>query len=281
IPTVDDGRLPASAGQSEVSSLRRITQTLVAAMVTCLAIALSAVPAHAAAQVRVHVPSGLPLNIRNAPALSGAVIGSVPNGSVVTITCHVRGDAVQGFAGVTNIWNRLSSGGWLTDGFLETGSNGPVVPLCGSSSAQFKLPFPAGRAYTITQAAGSSFSHNDAYNRHAIDFGMPVGVPILASAAGTIRFEGWATGGGIMALVDHGNNRCSQYAHLSATIINTGDRVAQGQRIGTSGATGNVTGPHLHWNIVNCDSHTSREIPNSVEVGTNYVVGRAPVSQNG
>ncbi|MFG1780427.1 peptidoglycan DD-metalloendopeptidase family protein [Micromonospora sp. NPDC049051] len=271
---------PPPAGQSEVSSLRRTTQTLIAVLVSCLTVALAAVPAHAAAQVRVYVPSGLPLNIRNAPALSGAVIGSIPNGNTVTITCHVRGDSVQGFAGVTNIWNKLSGGGWVTDGFLETGSNGPVVPLCGSS-AQFKLPFAAGRAYPITQAAGSSFSHNDAYNRHAIDFGMPVGVPILASAAGTIRFEGWAGGGGIMALVDHGNNRCSQYAHLSATIINNGDRVAQGQRIGTSGATGNVTGPHLHWNIVNCDTQTSREIPNSVEVGTNYVVGTAPVSQNG
>ncbi len=268
-------------GPSEVSPLRRLTQILVTAMVSSLAIVLSAAPAHAAAQVRVSVPSGLPLNIRNAPALSGAVTGSLANGTVVTITCYVRGDAVEGIGGVTNVWDQLSGGGWVTDAFLETGSNAPVVPLCGSS-AQFKLPFPAGRAYTITQAAGSSFSHNDAYNRHAIDFGMPVGVPILASAAGTIRFEGWATGGGgIMALVDHGNNRCSQYAHLSATIINIGNRVAQGQRIGTSGATGNVTGPHLHWNIVNCDSQTSREIPNSVEVGTRYVVGSAPVSKNG
>jgi murein DD-endopeptidase MepM/ murein hydrolase activator NlpD len=151
----------------------------------------------------------------------------------------------------------------------------------GAAPGEFRLPYPAGQAYTITQAAASDFSHNDDYNRHAIDIGTPSGTPVLASAPGTIYFEGWNGGGGIMALVDHGNNRCTQYAHLSSTIINIGDQVGQGQQIGTSGATGNVTGAHLHWNVINCDSQTSREIPDSVEVGTNYVVGSAPVSQNG
>ncbi|MGW2180524.1 peptidoglycan DD-metalloendopeptidase family protein [Streptomyces sp. NPDC001732] len=160
---------------------------------------------------------------------------------------------------------------------------GITVPLGSAHAAPgapFKLPYPAGSAYTITQTPGSGYSHNDDYNRHAVDFAMPTGTPIVASAAGTVYFEGWSTGGGIMALIDHGNNRCSQYAHLSSTVINTGQRVAQGQLIGRSGATGNATGPHLHWNIVQCSSQLSREIPNSVETGTNYPTGYAPVSQN-
>ncbi|WP_407567192.1 peptidoglycan DD-metalloendopeptidase family protein [Polymorphospora sp. A560] len=148
------------------------------------------------------------------------------------------------------------------------------------SGAPFKLPYRAGHAYTITQTPGSGFSHNDAYNRHAVDFAMPQGTPIVASAAGIIHYAGWSAGGGIIALIDHGNNRCSQYAHLSGTTVSKGNRVAQGQQIGTSGATGNVTGPHLHWNVVYCDSQVSREIPNTVEVGTNYPTGTRPVSQN-
>ncbi|MFE7615473.1 peptidoglycan DD-metalloendopeptidase family protein [Streptomyces sp. NPDC057496] len=161
---------------------------------------------------------------------------------------------------------------------------GTTVPLGSAHAAPgapFKLPYPAGSAYTITQTPGSGYSHNDDYNRHAVDFAMPTGTPIVASAAGTVYFEGWSTGGGIMALIDHGNNRCSQYAHLGSTIVDAGQRVAQGQRIGTSGATGNATGPHLHWNIVHCNSQLSREIPNSVETGTNYPTGYAPVSRNG
>ncbi|MFI2331392.1 peptidoglycan DD-metalloendopeptidase family protein [Micromonospora aurantiaca] len=148
------------------------------------------------------------------------------------------------------------------------------------SGAPFKLPYGAGNAFTVTQTPGSGFSHNDDYNRHAVDFAMPQGTPIVASADGTVYFEGWSAGGGIIALIDHGNNRCSQYAHLSATIVNRGQRIAQGQQIGTSGATGNATGPHLHWNIVYCNSQISREIANSVEVGTSYPTGSRPVSQN-
>ncbi|WP_405113421.1 peptidoglycan DD-metalloendopeptidase family protein [Micromonospora sp. NBC_01405] len=156
----------------------------------------------------------------------------------------------------------------------------PQESALAGSGAPFKLPYGAGHAYTITQTPGSGYSHNDGYNRHAVDFAMPQGTPIVASAAGTVYYEGWSAGGGIIALIDHGNNRCSQYAHLSTTIVNRGQWVAQGQHIGASGATGNVTGPHLHWNVVYCDSQLSREIPNTVETGTNYPTGTAPVSQN-
>ncbi|MFD0557356.1 VCBS repeat protein [Stackebrandtia endophytica] len=166
---------------------------------------------------------------------------------------------------------------------LLLGGLGILIPSGAQAApgAPFKLPYRAGSAYVITQTPGSGFSHADDYNRHAVDFGMPTGTPIVASAAGTVYFEGWTNGGGIMVLIDHGNNRCSQYAHLNSTIINNGNRVSQGQQIGTSGATGNVTGPHLHWNIVYCNSQISREIPNSVERGTSYPTGHAPVSQNG
>ncbi|GIG71494.1 peptidoglycan DD-metalloendopeptidase family protein [Phytomonospora endophytica] len=149
------------------------------------------------------------------------------------------------------------------------------------AAAPFKLPYPAGSAYTITQTPGNPYSHNDAYNRHAVDFATPSGTPILASAAGTVYFASWSNGGGNMVLIDHGGNRCSQYAHLSGFNVAAGAWVSQGQRIASSGATGNATGPHLHWNIVYCDSQLSREIPNSVETGTSYPTGYAPVSRNG
>ena len=261
--------------------MRRIVRAGLVLLLSTLAIVIPASPAHADATVTVSVPSGLPLNVRSTPSVSASVVGSLANGSRVTISCYAHGDTVDGIGGLTNIWNKLPAGGWVSDGFLETGSNGPVVPACSSGGAPFKLPYRAGTAHTITQTPGSGFSHNDDYNRHAVDFAMPTGTPIVASAAGTVYFEGWTNGGGIMALIDHGDNRCSQYAHLNSTIINTGQHVAQGQQIGTSGATGNVTGPHLHWNIVYCNSHISREIPNSVERGTSYPTGLAPVSRNG
>ncbi|MFE7110779.1 peptidoglycan DD-metalloendopeptidase family protein [Streptomyces sp. NPDC057575] len=260
--------------------MRRSIRAGLALLFAGLAVMVPAASAHADAVVTVSVPSGLPLQIRSAPSLGAQVLGSLANGSRVTIRCYGRGDTVDGIGGATNIWNKLPNGGWVSDGFLETGSNAPVVPAC-SGGAPFKLPYRAGSAYTVTQTPGEGYSHNDDYNRHAVDFATPTGTPIVASASGTIYFEGWNGAGGIMALVNHGNNRCTQYAHLSSTIIDVGDSVAQGQQIGTSGATGNVTGPHLHWNVVNCDSQLSREIPNTVETGTSYPTGSAPVSRNG
>ncbi|MET9659332.1 peptidoglycan DD-metalloendopeptidase family protein [Streptomyces sp. NPDC006510] len=260
--------------------MRRSIRAGLALLFAGLAVMVPAASAHADAVVTVNVPSGLPLQIRSAPGLGAQVIGSLANGSGVTISCYGRGDTVEGIGGATDIWNKLPNGGWITDGFLETGSNEPVVPAC-SGGTPFRLPYRVGSAYTVTQTPGEGYSHNDDYNRHAVDFATPTGTPIVASAGGTIYFEGWNGAGGIMALVDHGNNQCTQYAHLSSTIINTGDTVARGQQIGTSGATGNVTGAHLHWNVVYCDSQLSREIPNTVETGTSYPTGSAPVSQNG
>ncbi|MER6055516.1 FG-GAP-like repeat-containing protein [Streptomyces albidoflavus] len=150
-----------------------------------------------------------------------------------------------------------------------------------AAGAPFKLPYPAGQRYTVTQTPGSGYSHNDDYNRHAVDFAMGTGTAIVASAGGTVHYAGWTDGGGgNQVLINHGNNRCTQYAHLSSVSVRAGARVAQGQRIASSGATGNVTGPHLHWNVVHCSSFLSREIPNTVETGTSYPTGSAPLSQN-
>ncbi|MFD7619913.1 M23 family metallopeptidase [Streptomyces sp. NPDC059802] len=86
-----------------------------------------------------------------------------------------------------------------------------------------------------------------------------------------------------MALVGHGNNRCTRDArdaHPSSTVIDTGDTVARGQQIGASGATGNATGAHPHRNVVDCDSRLSHVIPNTSETGASYPTGSAPVSRN-
>lgn len=81
------------------------------------------------------------------------------------------------------------------------------------------------------------------------DFGEPSGEPIAASGSGKVYFAGNGGGYGNLIKVDHGGGLTTWYAHLSRFRVKSGDLVAQGQRIGDVGSTGNSTGPHLHFEV--------------------------------
>ena len=81
-----------------------------------------------------------------------------------------------------------------------------------------------------------------------LDFGVPPGTPVLASAAGVVRLaEGPFTLEGNLVMIDHGMGLVPAYLHLSRIDVRPGDHVTTGQPIGRVGATGRATGPHLHW----------------------------------
>ena len=81
------------------------------------------------------------------------------------------------------------------------------------------------------------------------DFRAKIGVKIPVSNRGKVVYVGdlFYTGG--VVIVDHGLNIFSLYAHLSKTLVTTGTIVNRGDIVGLSGATGRVSGPHLHWGI--------------------------------
>jgi len=87
---------------------------------------------------------------------------------------------------------------------------------------------------------------------NAIDFGAPVGTPIVAAAEGSViisRSGGWNGGYGSYVVIRHGNGTQTLYAHNSGNIVYAGQYVNQGQVIGYSGNTGRSTGPHLHFEV--------------------------------
>ncbi|MFJ3667928.1 M23 family metallopeptidase [Streptomyces sp. NPDC090106] len=81
------------------------------------------------------------------------------------------------------------------------------------------------------------------------DFAVNSGTPVRSVGPGTV----WATtcgdGFGNQVLVRHRDGYFTQYAHLSRIDVRKGQRVTAGRRLGLSGATGNVTGPHLHFEV--------------------------------
>ena len=80
-----------------------------------------------------------------------------------------------------------------------------------------------------------------------IDIGAGTGTPIYAAASGVVSFAGTMGGYGNLTLIDHGQGIVSASAHQSRIGVAVGQRVAAGQVIGAVGATGNVTGAHLHF----------------------------------
>ncbi|MEW2619177.1 peptidoglycan DD-metalloendopeptidase family protein [Streptomyces sp. NPDC048106] len=115
----------------------------------------------------------------------------------------------------------------------------------GASTHAFVAPVQAsiGTGY---HAAGSHWSKG--YHT-GVDFLVPTGTAVHAAEAGQVVAAGWGGSYGYQVVIRHADGHYTQYGHLSAISVRVGQHVAAGGRIARSGATGNVTGPHLHFEV--------------------------------
>ncbi len=89
------------------------------------------------------------------------------------------------------------------------------------------------------------------YNKkhEGVDFYAPRGTSVRTTAIGIVVFAGRKGAYGNMIEINHGFGYTTRYAHLDKIYVSVGERVGLKQTIGTVGATGRVTGPHLHYEI--------------------------------
>ena len=101
----------------------------------------------------------------------------------------------------------------------------------------------------ITSAFGDGRQFNGRVtSRHmGTDFAGDVGAPVGAAARGVVALVDRFHLGGNVVYINHGAGLVTAYLHLSEQLVAEGDTVSTGQLIGRVGATGRVTGPHLHW----------------------------------
>ena len=114
------------------------------------------------------------------------------------------------------------------------GSSNAVAPITGGS---------VGTPYGAQGSMWRSGSHT------GDDYPCPVGTPVVAAMDGTVFNDNPGDEYGKTVQIDHGNGFQTLYGHLSEVSVAVGATVKRGQVIGRSGDTGNVTGPHLHFEV--------------------------------
>ena len=83
-----------------------------------------------------------------------------------------------------------------------------------------------------------------------LDIGVDTGTPIVASSDGIVTLASWYGGYGKAVMLDHGGNIKTLYGHNSKILVKEGEIVKQGQVIALAGSTGNSTGPHCHFEVI-------------------------------
>ncbi|WP_314243483.1 M23 family metallopeptidase [Streptomyces kutzneri] len=123
-----------------------------------------------------------------------------------------------------------------------------------AKAEQERLAKPAGSyslptsAYTLTSHYGDSGSMWSSGHHTGLDFAAPTGTPVKAVAAGKITSAGWSGAYGYRIVLELPDGTEIWYCHLSSMSVTSG-AVGAGETIGRVGATGNVTGPHLHLEV--------------------------------
>lgn len=130
-------------------------------------------------------------------------------------------------------------------------SRGPKpVPLTETERSQIQALTAKWSRPLESAIVNSEFGPRDGRLHEGIDLKARTGTKVFAAAPGRVLYASARIKGyGRMIVIDHGQHLATVYAHLSKALVAEGQDVRRGQLIAKSGATGRVTGPHLHFEL--------------------------------
>ena len=118
---------------------------------------------------------------------------------------------------------------------------------------------------------------------NGIDYAARTGTPVVSSGNGKVIRAGYSKYNGNYVFISHGTQYVTKYLHLDKKMVRTGQKVKQGQKIGTVGATGRVTGPHLHYEFLVNGVHRNPKtvkLPKSVPLPRDELAKFKPIADN-
>lgn len=124
------------------------------------------------------------------------------------------------------------------------------VPDYFSAGAQLLMQVPTVGRRSSSFGLRRVFNGQSRNPHSGMDIAAPTGTAIVSPLPGTVIDVGDYFFNGNTVWLDHGGGLLSMYCHLSTTDVKVGDALQTGQRLGAVGATGRVTGPHLHWGVM-------------------------------
>jgi hypothetical protein len=128
--------------------------------------------------------------------------------------------------------------------------DGRVGPATIAALARARASSPIRLAWPLQAPIGDRFGPRGGRFHAGIDLPAPNGQGVAAAGPGRVTWAGWRDGGwGNLVVIAHRGGVRSMYAHLSRIDVRVGDRVGAGFQVGLVGATGDATGPHLHFEL--------------------------------
>jgi murein DD-endopeptidase MepM/ murein hydrolase activator NlpD len=273
------------------------TALAVAGSATTLAVGATPVTAAPAGSTGTVASGPIPLNIRSGPSVASGRVGTLPDGSAVTVVCQVAGQTIRGAVRATDRWDRLDSGGFVSDGYLRrTGT----PPNCSASSGTAGTLVPPAIPPSATTGSwvnpvglrgAPGFRTPTLPDHDGVDIVVRRNTPVHAASGGVVLTVECNTSGttcdvdgaadtrgcGWYLEIQHPNGVITRYCHLvSRPVVNIGQRVAPGQLVGYVGSSGHSGRPHLHYEVHLDGGYATRQ--NAVDPALFMRLAGAPVT---